>query len=703
MNEVKGLITADDTLKLNETYNKLETASIISFDFETTGLDFISDYVVGISLATDNDLCVYIPTHHDGIKTVDEDLLFLNLKKYFEADGKLIIAHNLKFDIQFLWNNGIDIGWKLDKGLAADTMILSWLLDENRECHKLKYLARTLLHYEMVDFSDLTRGKTFSNINPDDAVRYALLDAYAPLQLYYLFMPQIKEQKLEGLFWKLEMRYLKVLSKMERRGVYIDVELLDRYQKRIEDDLQQLEQQIYLEAGRPFNIKSGDQLGAILFAPLEKGGFGAPIQGWTKGGKKPRKDGTLAPKKPTTDADAIRTVGKIEGAPWTSFCKALLRYKALSKISSTYIIGLKALIRADGKIHCSFNQDGTVTGRISSSDPNLQNQPAGPTWVDRYTIGEAYTKDQLFSSVYTQDLPFVIPDDLIKMKELFYQHKVKKVDKDAKDVPLAQPYFEVQRKIRDIYYNPYGVILVADYSQMEMRVMAHFSGDPGLLEAFEKGVDIHTWVASKAFKIPYDKVTKDLRSKAKSIGFGTIYGKTVHGFASDWYGHERDFFKGIDNRGNPKINPKYLNLAQGFLDDFFAAFQGVANYMDQVASLCYSYGYIKTMSGRRRRLPDIYAEKEWVAAKARRQAINTKIQGSSGDLIKLAQIHWEELTEGTGVEQVIQVHDEVVNYASRENADQYLAILKNTMESVYPLKVQIISEADMVTRWGHAK
>lgn len=697
---ISGFIDRHATEIYLQTLSLLQQASIISFDFETTGLDFLIDDIVGISLATDNDVCVYIPFLHNGIKTFDQVAVMANLKEIFERDDVILIAHNIKFDIQFLWNYNIDISHKFKNYTVVDTMLMSWLLNENRDNHKLKFLARDILKVDTITFEDLTKGQKFHTIDINSAVKYAMLDAKAPLMLYKIFKAQMEKEKLMDVFWRVEMRYARVLAKMERRGVDIDIELLNRYEERIDGELGELMTKLFLLAGREFNINSGDQLAEVLFSKLR--GFGAPIIAMTDGGKKPRKDGTFAPRKPKTDADVIDTLVLATGQPWVPFCETLKRYKELKKIDSTYIKGLRNLIRSDGKLHCSFNHTGTVTGRISASEPNLQNQPANPTWVDKYYVGKSYSVKELWlgNDITIDDL--TIPEDIKLMQKLFRCHYVKSGEDDT------GRYFEVQRKIRDIYYNPNGSLVVSDYSQMEMRVMAHFSQDKHLMQAFIEGkVDIHTWVASKAFRVPIEEVSKDMRKKAKAVGFGTIFGKTVAGFAIDWYSKENDFWTTNLKSGRAEPAQKYLNKAQKFLDDFFAAFDGLAGYIEHVHNFCYKYGYIKTMTGRKRRLPGIYSTKYFEVSRAKRQAVNSKIQGSAGDFIKIAQINIEDRLEEHPefqATQILQVHDElVIKVDAPEYAADVLNLVKETMETAVKLSVPIIAEAACAYRWGHAK
>lgn len=687
--------------QLQELDKILLDAKIIAFDFETTGLDFLTDEILGLALATDTGLSCYIPFKHTGVECLKEEDIVEVVTPHFERDGVMLLAHNLKFDIQFLWNLGIDVGWKCDKKQATDTQVMSYLLNENRESHSLKFLAVEVLKINMTKYDTLTKNQRFVDLDIEIASKYARLDAHSTLSLYHIFIDQIEKERLQDVLYEVEMPFLKVLALIERRGVHIDKKLAKMYSERINSELGELHKTLLKHAGRELNLNSGDQLAKLLYSPELEGGFGAPIFGWTKGGKKPKKDGTVAPPKPKTDAECIDRLAKIKNKPWTEFCEVLLRYKELAKIKSTYIDGLLELLRIDGKLHASFNQTVAVTGRLSCSAPNLQNQPTDPTWVDKFKPGQVIPVEQAYSLVAMDKglEEVVIPNTLEEMKRLYPEHEVNLVEKEGKE-----PYFEVVHKIRDLYYNPHGILIVADYSQIEMRIMAHFSEDIKMLEAFEKKVDIHTWVSSHAYNVPYDQVSKEMRQRGKAVGFGTIYGKTTFGFATDWYGREPDFEVINTRKGRKEINSKYLDLAQDFLDDFFSAFPGIKQYMEKVVEYCRKYGFVKTLVGRKRRLPDIWNSVDYFRSRAERQAVNTKIQGSAADFIKMAQIKLERELEGTGVEQILQVHDELVFTApSVEVAEIVRPIIKEVMENIIKLKVEITTDPLVIDRWGKAK
>mgnify|MGYP001468169376 CR=1 FL=1 len=338
--------------QMDKVCDMLESAKIMSFDFETGGLDFLTDKIAGLGIATDNGLRCYIPFEHSKIDTLCESDIVYALKGYFESEKILLIGHNLKFDVQFLWNLGIDVGRKFDNKLMADTVIMAWLLDENRISFKLDRLLRDYFHVNTTEFDQLVEDGKVSVFDVDiNAIsEYCIKDAVGCLKLYEIFKTQLETQRLADVFWRVEMRMVKVLALMERRGVYIDINLLGDYHKRIKKDLEGLRKEILQLAGKEFNMNSGDQLGKILFSKPPEG-FGAPIQGYTPGGKKPRKDGTLAPPKPKTDANTIRAL-TIGNQPWSEFCNTLLRYKDLAKIESTYIRGLLELVRAEiGRAH----------------------------------------------------------------------------------------------------------------------------------------------------------------------------------------------------------------------------------------------------------------------------------------------------------------------------------------------------------------
>ncbi len=686
----KLVLTLDE---LKETAKRMDDNEIHSLDFETTGLDITKDEVVGLSIALPDGFNKYIPFIHEGLKCLSGLKIMEIIQRPIVESDSIIIAHNWKFDIQFFWNFGVKPDWKFKDRKAFCTQIAHYLLNENTYRHKLKAIAPKILGVEMKEFGEVAKEGRFYKADLGEALDYALKDTRVLIPLYNKFLPQLKKEKLDDVFWKMEMPYCRVLAKKERRGIDVDKKLLEDYKWRMKKELPVLESEIHEEAGCKVNPRSPQQLVEVLFS---KNGFEAPVQQKTDTGN------------PSTNKESLKQLENING-PWVEFVKALRKYKKIQKVNSTYVEGQYDLIKESGKVHTNFNQTVTVTGRLSSSNPNLQNQPANPIWEDKYYIGRRYDSKNLFSADTGDKKSVIIPDDIKGIRELFPKHNLKENEKEGgyKFEDDKGKYIIVKIHLRDIYFNPNGILIVVDYSQVEMRIMTHFSKDEKMMEAIRNGEDIHTWVASNAYKVPMNEVTKDMRRRAKSVGFGTIYGKTPYGFAQDWYGGEPDFLVTKIIRGTPKqvINQKYINRANEFLEErFFGKFPGIKEYMEDIERYCRKYGYIRTLFGRKRRLPWIWSEDEWQQRRAKRQGVNAKIQGSAGGLIKLAQIKLEDFLEDKPITQVLQVHDEVVFYSPDiETTEKYLPEIKGIMENVVKLRVPITVDVDIVERWGFAK
>jgi len=702
------MVVEERTLQcIDDIIDQLKGSTLLSFDFETTGLDISKDVPVGIGIASDTGVNVYLTFRHDWEPCYCEEEVMGKLKQFFDDENLILIAHNLVFDIQFLWKDyNIDISWRFDEHKVADTQLMSWLDNENRKNHKLEHLTKTILKVNMSNLDDILAGKPITQADMEELSAYGKLDALATLELYKYFHNRLEKQKLSEVFWKVEMPYCRVLARMKKRGIDVNMELLDIYKERIDRDINELQNQLFELAGKEINFNSGKQLGELLFSKPPEG-LGAPIIGYTAGGKKPKKDGSLAPPKPKTDKETFKILEKHEGTSYQDFVRTYQKFKKLSHTRSNFIDALRVLINSDGKIRTGFLQFGTVTGRLSSTGPNLQNQPRDATWIDKYYIGQTYPIEELYTTTLkTADiLEYKIPDSKEELEKVFPYHIVEEKDPDTKEIYEDEEgkYFLVYRKIRDLYYNKHGKLIVADYSQIEMRLMGHFSQDENLLKAFEEDKDVHTWGAALVSGLREEEVTKDMRQNAKAVNFGTIYGKTPYGYAMDWFSQEPDFIKGYDNYGNPKINDKYLNKAEDYLNEFFGSFPGVLGFMDYTEAYCKKYGFVKTLTGRRRRLPAILAEKEYQRRKAKRQAINSRVQGSAGDYIKMAQILLERKLWDKGITQAIQVHDEIVFNPTCENPEQYFTEIKNIMENVVQLRVKVITEPSICNSWGQAK
>ena len=592
-----------------ETFNQyLQEAVHLSFDFETTGTNIVLDEEVGIGLQAINrkgkSAAVYIPFQHIDTDCLPKEKIMDLIRPKFEDPNILITAHNLKFDIQFLWDNNIDLTEKIRSGKVADTIIMYHLLNVNTPMSKLslEHLFKKNFKIKLKSFEEVVGDlEGFHHVPKEEAIFYAGLDPVACYELYNHSIEELKEQKLDNVFWNQEMVTTHDLAKMKRRGIDVDEDLLQFYKKRADKELEELKSKIVEITGRDLNLNSPQQVKKLLFED-----WNAPVLEKTETGN------------PSTNQDVIAQLSNREDHIG-QFAQLFARYKELSSLDSKYLSTLPEQITPDGKIHCNLNQVVTRTGRLSSSKPNLQNQPRDPAWIDEYEVGKEYKPDEIPSSEDIEE-SVVIPDNLEEAQKLFPKHKVE-FDGDNPDT------LKVHLHLRDAYYNRNGVLLVIDYEQMEFRIMAHFSKDKHLLDGFNEGLDIHTYVASKAFDVPYEEVTKDQRQNAKAVGFGTIFGKSAYGFALDWYSHYDDCVQGFFDNGMAKVNQKYLDKTQKFLDKFFNEFKGIKNYMNWCHAYARKYGYIRTMTGRKRPLQEIWSnDKSWRNT-AKRRAVNTRIQG----------------------------------------------------------------------------
>jgi len=553
---------------LNSVIRRLEQADEIAVDTETTGLEFRCG-LVGLGFS-DGETGWYIPVGHSDGEQVPLFYALDAVRPILES-SKIKIFHNLKFDYKVLAWAGVDVNIEG----CLDTMIAHWLLNENGR-HGLKGLVKDHLGYQMREFTEVVaKGMRFSDLDIDTAAYYASDDPICTFRLMEHFAPMLAREDLFDVFRKVEMPFVKVLAEMEMEGAPINADFLREQRVLVEAEILTLETAIHETAGRKFDIQSPQQLGTVLFTEM-----GIPVLKTTPKGK------------PSTDVEVLGSLAQ-KGYP---IAKQLARYRKLQKVLGTYIIGLLEQIRSDGKLHGSFNQHGTVTGRLSSSNPNLQNIP-------------------------------------VKFK----------------DVP-----------IRKAFETPPGWVWVnADYSQIELRIMAHFSQDPAMMKAYELGQDLHCATASLLSGIPYDKFIRALdkkdkdeeltseeelcirlRGQAKAVNFGIIYGRGPMSLAEG---------EGMS-----------ISDAKHFIAQYFASYQGVQRFITLTHNTCKANGEVKLLTGRKRRLKDIYSDDKGTQAMAKRQAVNSKIQGSSGDLMKLAmnKLHYEVLPP-LGARLCIQVHDKI--------------------------------------------
>lgn len=594
--------------------HELREVSLFSLDTETTSIDTQEADLVGISISYDKafsyengfkdgnseTLNYYIPIGHDeGIQLDLEDVLDA-LKPIFEDEKKYKILQNAKYEINVLNRYNIEL-----RGVVMDTMIASYVKDPSRK-HGLKAQAFSLLGLEMQNIEELIgKGKTaitMNRVSIEDAGLYACYDSFATLELGKYYVRNLDE-KLFELMDKVELPLVDVLAYMERVGVYIDKGHLMELSEEIERSLGIVEAKIYKEAGQIFNINSPKQVGDILFEKMM-----LPFGKKTQTGY-------------STDSKVLETLAKDY-----EIAKLILEQRHLAKIKSTYLDALPELIsKHDGRIHTNFNQTVTTTGRLSSSNPNLQNIPI------RTEIG-----NRIRAAFAAQD-----EDDLI---------------------------------------------VSADYSQIELRLLAHFSGDEKLKEAFLNKVDIHSATAASVFDVPLEEVTKEMRYKAKAVNFGIIYGQTSYGLSTT-----------ID------ITPAE---AKGFIEKYFATYPKIKEYLDGTIALAHQQGCIETMFGRRRYLKEeLESRNRNIREFAERAATNTPLQGTAADLIKLAMIEvYKKLKENNLQSKlVLQVHDELILEVKKSELEQVCKIVKEGMELSQPLDVPLIVDFQVGKSWMEAE
>ncbi|MGM0644106.1 MAG: DNA polymerase I [Thermodesulfobacteriota bacterium] len=582
----------------------LEKAGVFAVDTETTSTDPVRAELVGISVSYEENRAVYIPVGHTGedkdIQPDKEKVLSI-LKPVLESESTKKVGQNIKYDYIVLSNCGIRM-----KGIIFDTMIASHLVNPSTRGHSLDSIAMDLFGYKTLSYKEITgkgkQQKGFEEIKIEDAYEYACEDADLTLMAYEKLSARIEETGLKFLMDNVEMPLLPVLARMEITGIRIDREKLFELSKSFEHELEKIESDIYSAAGEEFNINSSQQLGVILFEKL-----GLPVV------KKTRKT-----KGYSTDVDVLTTLSKDHELP-----ALLLRYRTLSKLKSTYSDALQELINPKtGRIHTSFNQSVTATGRLSSSNPNLQNIP-----------------------VRTEE----------------------------------------GRKIRETFVPEQGcVLLSADYSQIELRVLAHCAEDAILMDAFRNNEDIHSRTAIEVFEVIPEFVTDDLRRQAKAVNFGIVYGMSAYKLSGDL---------GISRK-----------MAQMYIDNYFKRYSGVRRFIDETVETARKTREVKTLLGRKRKVEEIDAKNANTRKFAERIAINTPIQGSAADLIKLAMIRMEKelLKAGLKSGMILSVHDEIIFEVPENEIELVSDLAKEVMENVYDLKVPLVVNIGWGKNWTEA-
>ena len=574
------------------------TKRILSLDTETTSTNAIDAELVGLCFAVEEHKAFYVAIPNDR----EEALQYVNIfKPVYEDPSILKIGQNLKYDYEVLKNYGVTLGGKM-----FDTMLAHYVIQPELH-HNMDYMAETLLHYKTIHIDELIgpRGKhqkSMRDLDPIDVYEYAAEDADITLQLKNVLEPKLKETGTENLFWNIEMPLVPVLADMELNGVRLDTDALHDTSMIFTERMNRLEQQIYEKAGETFNISSPKQVGDILFGKMQ-------IM------EKPKKTKTG---QYVTNEEVLQSLRAKH-----PIVADILDYRGLKKLLGTYVEALPKLInKRTGHIHTSFNQALTATGRLSSSDPNLQNIP-------------------------------VRSEDGKEIRKCF--------------VPEQDCMF-----------------FSADYSQIELRIMAHLSGDENMIEAFRQGFDIHAATAAKIWHKDIADVTSEERKKAKQANFGIIYGITTYGLAQRME---------IDNRE-----------ARELIEGYFATFPKVRAYMEQAKEEARRKGYAETLFGRRRYLPDITSKNGTVRGFAERNAINAPIQGSEADIIKIAMIRiWQRFkAENIRSKMILQVHDELNFSVYPDEKERVEKIVLEEMQGAYQLQVPLIADAGWGKNWLEA-
>ncbi|KZN31957.1 DNA polymerase I [Pseudoalteromonas luteoviolacea S2607] len=584
---------------------KLKTAEVVAFDTETTSLDYMQADLVGMSFAVEAGEAAYLPLTHDYLgapEQLDKELVFSHMKPILEDDTIKKVGQNLKYDKSVLARAGITLN-----GIAFDTMLESYVFNSVGTRHDMDSLALKYLGHKAISFEDIAgKGKkqlTFNQIELDKAAPYAAEDADITLRLHLHLWPLLeKEPSLLNVFNEIELPLVNVLSDIERTGVRIDGGMLAEQSLEIEKRLAELEQEAFDLAGEEFNLSSTKQLQAILFEKLE-----LPILKKTPKGA------------PSTAEEVLQELAHDYPLP-----KLIIEHRGLAKLKSTYTDKLPKLVNEETqRVHTSYHQAVTATGRLSSSDPNLQN------------------------------------------------------------IPIRN---EAGRRIRQAFLaDTDHVILAADYSQIELRIMAHLSQDKGLLSAFAEGKDVHSATASEVFSVPLDDVTSDMRRKAKAVNFGLIYGMSAFGLS-----RQLDI-------------PR--NEAQHYMDKYFERFPGVLEYMESTREKAAEQGYVETLFGRRLYLPDIKARNGARRKAAERAAINAPMQGTAADIIKKAMIkvhQWLVQQSTDDVKLLMQVHDELVFEVKADKAEAFREHICALMSEAAELDVPLLVEADYGENWEQA-
>ena len=608
-NEITGVKTLEDvkhTYELVDTeekrkslLEKLLKQKTVCFDTETTSLDPLLARILGCAFSFELNKGYYVnfPDDFEESKAILE-----SFNPFFQNKEIEMVLQNAKYDIKVLWNYDIEVEGKL-----FDTMLAHYLIEPDQR-HNMDYLAETYLGYKPISITDLIgkKGKnqlSFDTVPLDKATEYAVEDADITLQLKEAFGPSLVSEEVRSVFDRIEIPLIKVLGRMEREGVNVNTVFLANYSVELEKESAEIEKTIYEQAGVQFNIASPKQLGEVLFDHM-------------KLDAKAKKTKTGQYK---TDEATLTKLADVHALP-----KMILEYRHNQKLKSTYVDAIPRLVNPNtNRVHTNFAQAVAATGRLSSTNPNLQNIP-------------------------------IRTDKGREIRKAF--------------IPRDENH----------------ILVAADYSQIELRIVASMSGDEAMSEAFVNGLDIHTATAAKVFGVELDDVTKEQRYKAKSVNFGLIYGQGATGLSQ-----------------NLKIK---RSEAKELIDAYFDQFSGIKKYMDDTIKTCRDYGYVKTLMGRKRQIRDINSQNRTVVGFAERNAVNAPIQGSAADMIKLAMINIDAALrlQGFKSKMILQVHDELLFDVHKDELDSLKMLIKPLMEHAMPLNVPTLVEIGEGQTWLEA-
>lgn len=579
---------------LNEVIEQACRAKVFSFDIETDSLNEMDANIAGFSIALKSGAAWYVALSAGGTRYLSFEDVKPGLIKLLGSGSHTCIGQNIKYDCKVLRRCGVNISCGL-----FDTMVAAWILDSSLGGYSMDFLAERMLGYTTIRYTDVVeKGATFFDVPLERAAEYAAEDADITFRLYELLSKQLKERSLDRLMYEMEMPVLRILAEMELAGILLVPEMLTEYSEDLQQQLAHIQQQVFSLCGEEFNIQSTKQLQTILF---EKRGL-KPVKK-TKTGY-------------STDTSVLEVLALEDEVP-----RLILNHRVLSKLKSTYVDTLPLLMHHEtGRIHTSYTQTGTATGRLSSRNPNLQNIP-------------------------------------IRTEE--------------------------GRKIRRAFIPRRGWSFVsADYAQVELVLLAHFADDPGLKEAFLKGLDVHSRTASLIFQIPIDQVSSEQRRAAKTINFGVMYGMSSFRLAREL-----------------SISRKQ---ADAFIEAYFQRYSGIQSYIDRVVKEAEQTGEVRTLMGRTRPVPGILSKNRMERMGAQRIAVNTPIQGSAADIMKVAMIRISDRMEKSGLsgKMLLQIHDEIILEVPDDEADQTCDILHQEMVKAADLKVPLQVTVETGKSWG---